>query len=162
MYNLALLYHHGIGVPQNADLALYWAWRARFLAVPKGVELVQTLGTRLSAPRREALHERLIGELRAEADAATAEVAGKIFFQLALVEMGLRPKPDLLQAYVWYSLATALGQRAAAGPRDAVLAALKPKVAESAETEALAAFRSWCEAKGASSPGVCSVVLAGG
>lgn len=162
MYNLALLYHHGMGVPQNAELALYWAWRARLLGVENGMALVQTLTPRLSAARRTELHARLIAELKAEAETAAPDVAGSVFLRLALVEVGLSPKPDALQAYVWYSLAAALGQRAAVGPRDATLAGLKPKVAEGAEASTMQAFAAWCDAKGAVSPAVCSVVVAGG
>lgn len=162
MYNLALLYHHGMGVPQNADLALYWAWRARLLGVPKGMALVEQLTAGLSAPRRKALHEKLVAELKAEVDSGGTAEAGTLFLRLALVEVGLSPKPDPLQAYVWYSLAAALGQKAAIGPRDAMLASLKPKTAESAETSAMQAFAAWCDAKGAQSPAVCSVVMAGG
>lgn len=162
MYNLALLYHHGIGVPQNADLALYWAWRARLLGVENGIKLVETLTAGLSPARREALHGRLIAELQAEADAGLAEDAGLAFLRLALVESGLAPKPDGLQAYVWYSLAAALGQSAAAALRDATRSTLKPKEAEGAEAKALDAFAGWCGVKGAVSPAVCSVVVAGG
>jgi uncharacterized protein len=153
MYNLALLYDQGLGLPQNRELALYWAWRARLLAVPKAMGLIAKVSSSLSKPQIAALHDLLIREETAKAVAEAPES----FLRLALIEQGLAAKPDLVQVYVWYSLAAAMGHRRAPELRDQIFAALKPKDAAGAEAKAMLAFGDWCHAHTVDTPAVCSV-----
>ena len=156
MYNLSLLYLQGIGVPQNREEAVYWAWRARLVAVPRAPALIALASEGLSRESLAALHLRLMAEERAVAD-TTAPAS---FVRLALVEQGLAAKPDQVQVYTWYSLAAAMGHPGAEGARDAAFARLKPKEALTAEAHAMAAFGVWCAAVGADSPRVCTVLAA--
>lgn len=160
MYNLALLYHQGIGLPQNGDMALYWAWRARLTAVPRALALVDLLMPVAPKERRALLHEKLLAEAGA---LPTTDVAGAAlnFVRMALIEDALAAKPDRVQIYVWYSLAAALGHPGAAGLRDGAFARLTPKEAQGAEARAMAGFGAWCLGQTGSAPGVCAVLAEG-
>ncbi len=154
MYNLAVLYHHGVGVPQNHENALYWAWRARLLAVPKAQALIAVLSEGTAKDVRATLHARLMAEVQANA----AKEAPSSFLRLALIETGLAAKPDKVQVYVWYSLAAAMGHKAAPSLRDMSFAALSPKEAAGAQAKALLAFGEWCGANAEDQPAVCAVL----
>jgi len=160
MYNLALLYHQGIGFPQNGDMALYWAWRARLVAVPRAVALVDLLMAGAQKDRRARLHERLLTETKAEPTANVAEAA-RNFVRLAMIEGSLAQKPDRVQIYVWYSLAAALGYPGAGALRDGAFVALTPREAQGAEAAAMAGFAAWCLDQTDAAPGVCAVLAEG-
>lgn len=159
MYNLALLYHQGVGLPQNGDMALYWAWRARLAAVPKAMALVGLLMPDAPRERRQMLHERLMAEAKALQTQGTAEAATN-FVRLALIEEGLAAKPDLVQIYVWYSLAAALGHPGTAALRDVAFAGLSPTQAKGAQAHAMADFATWCVTQSANAPEACAVMTA--
>jgi len=156
MYNLAVLYHQGIGFPQNGDMALYWAWRARLVAVPRATALVDLLMTGAPKDRLARLHEMLLTEAKASPTQDVAEAA-RNFIRLALIEERLAAKPDRVQIYAWYSLSAALGYPGAGGLRDRAFAALTPKEAQGAEARAMAGFTAWCMEQ-TQAPGVCAVL----
>ena len=157
MYNLAVLYHQGIGFPQNGDMALYWAWRARLMAVPRATALVDRLMIDAPKDRLARLHDMLLTEAKAAQSQDVAEAA-RNFIRLALIEERLAAKPDRVQIYAWYSLSTALGFPAAAALRDKAYAALTPKEAQGAEARAMAGFSAWCVPQAVQAPGVCAVL----
>lgn len=159
MYNLALLYHQGVGLPQNGDMALYWAWRARLAAVPKAVALVALLMPDAAKERRQMVHETLMAEAEAALTNGPAEAATN-FVRLALIEEGLAAKPDLLQIYVWYSLAAALGHPGTAALRDVAFSGLSPKQAKGAQARAMSDFAKWCVTQRTDAPEACAVMTA--
>lgn len=140
MFNLALLYANGVGVPKNREMALYWAWKARLLAVPRSTLLITKLDTGLSKESRASLREKLQAEIQTRIVADAPES----FIRLALLEEGLAEKPDRVQIYVWYSLASALGHPKAAKLREEAWMLLSPKEASIAESTAMEAFAKWC------------------
>lgn len=153
MYNLALLYRNGIGVPQNRELALYWAWRSRLAAEPKAPSLIAHLKGEVTKENIASIHARLMREIQKDA----AVQAPKSFVQLALVEEGLAAKPDLVQIYVWYSLAASMGHPNADRFRDSTYAALAAKDAVRAEATAMTSFMEWCQELKNNAPLSCSV-----
>lgn len=157
MYNLAVLYHQGIGFPKNGDMALYWAWRARLMAVPRATALVDLLMTGAPKERLARLHDMLLTEAKAAGSQDVAEAA-RNFIRLALIEERLAAKPDRVQIYAWYSLAAALGHPGAAGLRNMAFAALTPKEALGAEAQAMAGFSAWCMEQTVQTPGICAVL----
>lgn len=153
MFNLALLYNSGLGVPKNLELALYWAWKARLSAVPRALALIPKLETGLTKDVRARLHDRLLDEVASTAGILDPES----FLRLALVEEGLAEKPDRVQVYVWYSLAAAMGHPKAPRLRDQSALLLSPKEAALAEPKALEDFAVWCAASPVM-PAACNVL----
>lgn len=157
MFNLALLYSKGVGVPKNREMALYWAWRARLLAVPNAPVLITKLDVGLTKETRASLRDRL----QAEVKATIVTEAPESFVRLALLEEGLAAKPDRVQIYVWYSLAAALGYERASALREAAWLTLTPKEAAAAEPRAMETFAEWCAAAALTPSPACSVLAEG-
>lgn len=141
-FNLALLYRAGEGAPRNRREALYWAWRARIGGVVQAELLVADLAAAVPPEQRNLLADRLLADLAA----ARAQAQGRLIAASALIEAELRPEPDALLVYGWYSIAAALSATGAAAARDASFAALSPEDQAVAEDEALQAFIDWCAA----------------
>lgn len=153
MYNLALLYRQGLGLPRNGELALYWAWRSRLEAIGPAPALTELLAEETTPAHRSAVHRRLMAEIGAQGAAMPA----RGFMELALVEEALAAKPDAVQLYIWWAMAVALGQAQALPRRDAALAALAEKQAVEAEARLLESFSSWCLAASGDHPPFCAV-----
>ena len=151
MYNLALLFHQGLGLPQSREEALFWAWMARLYAVEKAPKLIDVLSVELPKDLRAKLHERLVAKVQETA----MEDAPLSFIRLALIEESLAAKPNRPQIYAWYSQAVAMGHLSARANRDAAFAALKPKEQPVAEALAIEGFTKWCGSAGAGKP-VCA------
>lgn len=157
MYNLALLYHQGLGLPRNGELALYWAWRARLAAVAPAPALIGVLAQEATPAHRAAVHTRLMTDIATGGRLSTA----RGFMEQALVEEGLADKPDAVQLSVWWAMAVALGEGQALPRRDAALAALSAKEATEAEERLMATFGAWCAAAQlADHPAICAPLSA--
>lgn len=139
-FNLALLFRAGEGVPQNRREALYWAWRARVGGLPQAGVLVADLAPTVDPDQRGGLADRLLADLAPARNAAD----GRMIAASALIEAELRPEPDAVQVYVWYSIAAALSAAGAATARDASFAALSSEDQAGAEDTALQGFQAWC------------------
>lgn len=158
MYNLALLYRQGIGLPKNGELALYWAWRSRLEAIGPAPALTELLAKEATPGHRAAVHDRLLDEIKAQGAAMPA----RGFMELALVEEGLASKPDAVQLYVWWAMAVALGQAQVLPRRDAALAALSEKQAAEAEIKLLESFSAWCHTASGEEPAICGGLTTSG
>jgi len=104
-YNLALLYKRGWGRPENFRSALYWAWLSSLGGVAEAVALADGLAGLVPADVRNEEADRLSTELenRIEAGDRTAII------QYARVQSDILGEPNLQKAYVWYSIAAAIG-----------------------------------------------------
>lgn len=150
-FNLALLFRQGEGVPRNHEEALYWAWRARIGGVPRAETLVRDLLRGMGPDQRDALAERLLEDLAPDLTAPPPR-AGRAFLASALIQTELRSAPDLMQAYVWFSISAALMTPGAAELRDHAFSGLPSTDQPQAERGAMAAFSDWCKSAAGSYP----------
>src|SRR3989338_7346443 len=90
--------------------------------------------------QRGGLADRLLADLAPARNAAD----GRMIAASALIEAELRPEPDAVQVYVWYSIAAALSAAGAATARDASFAALSSEDQAGAEDTALQGFQALC------------------
>lgn len=156
MYNLSVLYARGMGVPQSAEQALYWAWRARLEAFPQAPALIAKLSPSAGKAMRQTLYDRLSAE-QAEGPTATA---ARRFVRLALIEEGLAARPDRQRIYVWAAMAVALGHLQATGLRDDTLASFTEKQQAEAEAALMTFYAEWCVAQNGGAP-ICAVQTSG-
>ena len=113
-YNLALLMHAGKGAPQDFAAALTWSWAAQLGGIEAAEELSDELTAYLPeniiAEVREAVAKRL--EARID-DGDSAAIPQFATYNLLMVE-----EPDYDRAYIWFSIAAALGLEGAMVARD--------------------------------------------
>lgn len=140
MYNLALLYYQGVGLPQSPEEALYWAWRARLEAQENGQSLVQTLLPSVTKEQRANVYQRLTHETR---DTVNFK-APLSFVKIALIEKSLAAKPSQVEIYASAAMAVALGFSPAASLRNDAAASLPSKDSAKAEQRLRELFRNWC------------------
>jgi TPR repeat protein len=113
-YNLALLMQAGKGTPQDFATALTWSWTAQL----GGIEAAEELSDELTG----YLPEGIIDEVR---KAVAARIKSRIdegdpaaIPQFATYHLVMLEEPDYETAYVWFSIATALGLEGAMVARD--------------------------------------------
>ncbi|MEX0503759.1 tetratricopeptide repeat protein [Alphaproteobacteria bacterium LSUCC0719] len=113
-YNLALLMQAGKGTPQDFATALTWSWTAQL----GGIEAAEELSDELT----DYLPEGIIEEVR---KAVAARIKSRIdegdpaaIPQFATYHLVMLEEPDYETAYVWFSIATALGLEGAMVARD--------------------------------------------
>jgi len=113
-YNLALLMQAGKGTPQDFATALTWSWTAQL----GGIEAAEELSDELT----DYLPEGIIEEVR---KAVAARIKSRIdegdpaaIPQFATYHLVILEEPDYETAYVWFSIATALGLEGAMVARD--------------------------------------------
>jgi TPR repeat protein len=113
-YNLALLMQAGKGTPQDFATALTWSWTAQL----GGIEAAEELSDELT----DYLPEGIIEEVR---KAVAARIKSRIdegdpaaIPQFATYHLVMLEEPDYDTAYVWFSIATALGLEGAMVARD--------------------------------------------
>lgn len=113
-YNLALLMHAGKGAPQDFAAALTWSWAAQLGGIEAAEELSDELTAYLPeniiAEVREAVAKRL--EARID-DGDSAAIPQFATYNLLMLE-----EPDYDRAYIWFSIAAALGLDGAMVARD--------------------------------------------
>lgn len=143
MFNLALLYEKGLGLPQSGETALYWAWRARLLGHPKGKMLADQLF--LGAGKEARKH--VLDKLSAELQETIHEDAPLSYIRLAMVEEALAAKPNQIEVYANSAMAVALGFAQAVDLRDQAAARLANRDLPKAEARLAQLFYAWCDAQ---------------
>ena len=113
-YNLALLMHAGKGTPQDFTAALNWAWSAQL----GGIEAAEELSDELT----RYLPEEIIDEVR---KMVASRLKGRIddgdpvaIPQFATYHLLMLEEPDYDTAYIWFSIAAAIGLEGAMVARD--------------------------------------------
>ena len=113
-YNLAVLLHAGKGRPQNFQQALIWAWSAVLGGIEEAIELADELTDMIPekalVDARESLREKL--QKRIDDGDRTAVMQFASYHALLLEEA------DFETAYVWYSIAAAIGEEGSIEARD--------------------------------------------
>ena len=113
-YNLALLLEAGKGVPQDFSKALVWAWSAKL----GGIEAAGDLAEHLIDLLPEKAIENVRKEVKARLEARVADGSAPAVSQFAQYHLDMLEEPDFETAYVWYSIATAIGLPGALESRD--------------------------------------------
>jgi hypothetical protein len=107
-FNLAYLLRLGLGRPQNYGEAYFWASLSALGGEERAVDLVEALQALLPDKEREtvvkSLQDRLTMQIEAGDDGAPEKLA-RVYADFAV-------KPDMENAFVWFSICHALGELA--------------------------------------------------
>jgi TPR repeat protein len=113
-YNLALLLHAGKGTPQDFAAALNWSWAARL----GGIEAAEELSDELTGYLPEDSVEEVRRLVRARLKARIDDGDPAAIPQFATYHLLMLEEPDYDSAYIWFSIAAALGLDGAMVARD--------------------------------------------
>ena len=113
-YNLALLLEAGKGVPQDFSKALVWAWSAKLGGIEAAGDLAEDLIDLLPEKAIENARE----EVKFRLEARVADGSAPAVSQFAQYHLDMLEEPDFETAYIWYSIATAIGLPGALESRD--------------------------------------------
>ena len=113
-YNLALLLEAGKGAPQDFVGALTWAWSAQLGGIEAAEELADELAGYLPEATITSVLEAVAARLQGRIDSGDANAIP----QFAAYHITLLPEADYETAYIWYSIAAALGLEGAFDARD--------------------------------------------
>ncbi len=113
-YNLALLLHAGKGTPQDFAAALNWSWAAHL----GGIEAAEELSDELTGYLPEDSVEEVRRLVRARLKARIDDGDPAAIPQFATYHLLMLEEPDYDSAYIWFSIAAALGLDGAMVARD--------------------------------------------
>ena len=113
-YNLAVLLEAGKGRPQNFQQALIWAWSAVLGGIEEAVELADELTDMMPEKALEEARESLREKLQKRIDDGYRTAV----MQFASYHAMLLEEADFETAYVWYSIAAAIGEEGSIEARD--------------------------------------------
>jgi TPR repeat protein len=113
-YNLAVLLEAGKGRPQNFQQALIWAWSAVLGGIEEAVELADELTDMIPEKALEDARESLREKLQKRIDDGDRTAV----MQFASYHAMLLEEADFETAYVWYSIAAAIGEEGSIEARD--------------------------------------------
>ena len=123
-YNLALLLQSGKGRPQNYQQALFWAWSAYLGGIEPAEELSDELKKLLPDESLKMTRENIVDTLQDQIDAGDRSA----LMELALFYREVAEKPNLEEAYMWYSIASAFLIEGAISERDEAASSIEPKL----------------------------------
>ena len=113
-YYLAVLLKAGKGAPQDFLKALTWAWAAHLGGIEAAEDLSDELLDLIPEKSIEAAREAVAKRLRARIDDGEKPAV----MQFARFHAELREEADYERAYIWYSIAAAIGLDGAFEARD--------------------------------------------
>ena len=113
-YYLAVLLKAGKGAPQDFLKALTWAWAAHLGGIEAAEDLSDELLNLIPEKSIEAAREAVAKRLRARIDDGEKPAV----MQFARFHAELREEADYERAYIWYSIAAAIGLDDALEARD--------------------------------------------
>ena len=113
-YNLAVLLKAGKGEPQDFLKALTWAWAAHLGGIEAAEDLSDELLDLIPEKSIEAAREAVAKRLRARIDDGEKPAV----MQFARFHAELSEEADYERAYIWYSIAAAIGLDGALEARD--------------------------------------------
>ena len=113
-YNLALLLEAGKGAPQDFVGALTWAWAAQLGGIEAAEELADELAGYLPEAAISDVRDAVAARLQDRIDSGDARAIP----QFAAYHITMLEEADHETAYIWYSIAAALGLDGALDARD--------------------------------------------
>jgi TPR repeat protein len=106
-FNLALLIKAGLGQPKNFSESYYWAVLSDLGGEQRAQPMVSELSDMLPIETKNAIHQRIIIRLREQIEQGEP----KAILKFARIHSEFLEEPDYEIAYIWYSIAQAIGQR---------------------------------------------------
>jgi len=104
-YNLAVLLNAGKGRPRNYADALYWSWQAQLGGIEDAKNLAENIMDLLPVKVADQVRARVGETLQERIDGKDLQAIPQFAnFYLTILE-----EPDYGNAYIWYSIAAALG-----------------------------------------------------
>ena len=113
-YNLAVLLNAGKGRPRNYVDALYWSWQAQLGNIEDAEDLADDIADLLPPKVADEVRSRVGKTLEARIEASDISAIS----QFANFHLEILAEPDYGNAYVWHSIATALGLPGSGEARD--------------------------------------------
>ena len=113
-YNLALLMHAGKGTPQDFAAALNWAWSAQLGGIEAAEELSDELTRYLPEKTIDEVRKMVASRLKGRIDDGDSVAIP----QFATYHLLMLEEPDYDTAYIWFSIAAAIGLEGAMVARD--------------------------------------------
>jgi TPR repeat protein len=135
-FNMALLLKAGLGQPRNYLEAYYWAVLSDLGNERRAQTLVSELSGFLPVEARARVYDRLLARLEAQLEAG--ERAAIMKYARLCAEF--LDETDSERAYIWYSIAQALGIRGGAAGSAALSDQLEPDALIAAQTKAADVF----------------------
>jgi hypothetical protein len=135
-FNLALMLKTGRGTPQHYADALMWAWLSHLGGIEKGKPLADEILDVLPEATVEEVRERTAAKLKARIDAGDKVAV----MQYARHFIEILAEEDYEQAYLWYSIAAAIGSEGGQEARDMVAENLDTEVMITLQDEARTTF----------------------
>lgn len=131
-FNLALLLKSGRGTPQHYPDALKWAWLAHLGGIEKAQMLADEIIDLLPEDTTDDVRDDIATLLKERIDKGDkrAIVHYAQYFSEILYE------PDYEQAYLWYSIASAVGVEGSQEARDEAASYLEPETMIALQEEA--------------------------
>ena len=113
-YNLAVLLNAGKGRPRNYADALYWSWQAQLGNIEDAEDLADDIVDLLPPKVADEVRSRVGKALEARIEASDISAIP----QFANFHLEILAEPDYGNAYIWHSIATALGLAGSSNARD--------------------------------------------
>ena len=104
-FNAALLIKAGMGQPRNYSEAYYWAVLSDLGGEPRAETLVSELADILPAEDIDSNNSRILDRLTKQLSDGTSQA----IIKFARLHFEFLTEPDYETAYVWYSIAQAMG-----------------------------------------------------
>ena len=104
-FNAALLIKAGMGQPRNYSEAYYWAVLSDLGGEPRAETLVSELADILPAEDIDSNHSRILDRLTKQLSDGTSQA----IIKFARLHFEFLTEPDYETAYIWYSIAQAMG-----------------------------------------------------
>lgn len=131
-FNLALMLKTGRGTPQHYADALMWAWLSHLGGIEKGKPLADEILDVLPEETIEEVRQNIAANLKARIDKGDKAAV----MQYARHFMEILAEEDYEQAYLWYSIAAAIGSEGGQEARDLVAENLDAEVMITLQDEA--------------------------
>ncbi len=131
-YNLALLLDRGLGTPEDFKEAFKWGLLAKIGKIKRASKLVSSIQEKLSEESQVAVYDEVQSFIRARVDAGDRDA----IMQYAYFQASILPEPNYNEAYVWYSIAAALGLPHSIGKREETRELVLPEELETLQIQA--------------------------
>ena len=138
-YNLAILLNAGKGRPRNYVDALYWSWQAQLGNIEDAENLANDIVDLLPPKTADEVRGRVGKTLEARIDANDILAIP----QFANFHLTILAEPDHGNAYVWYSIATALNLPDTIHARDDAESQLESEDIVALQTKAMELFEKY-------------------